>query len=124
MKPIDDDPHDPRRPIDGIEALLRRPLPELPDDGFSAAVMARVRALPTPAPAAPALAWLQGRYAMAQRAARWERGGALVGAAVALAWWAASDGAVVDLAAQGATLSLALLVSAAAVAWSLLSAPN
>ena len=109
-----------------LDALLHQPLMELADDGFSAAVMARVRALPAQSAAltpAQALRQLQQLRVSAQRDLRCNRYGAAVGIAAALAVLAASGGAPADLAAHGAPLVLALLISSAAVAWALLGEP-
>lgn len=109
-----------------LDALLRRPLAGLADDGFTVAVMARVRALPAQcAPLAPAqaLRQLQRLRVSARRDLRCNRYGAAVGIAAALAVLAASGGAPDDLAAHGAPLALALLISGAVVAWSLLGEP-
>lgn len=109
-----------------LDALLHKPLTDLADDGFSAAVMARVRALPAhPAALAPAqaLRQLQQLRVRAQRDLRCNRYGAAVGVAAALAVLAASGGVPANLAVHGAPLALALLISGAAVAWSLLGEP-
>lgn len=109
-----------------LDALLRQPLVGLADDGFSAAVVARVRALPAQSAVlapAQALRHLEQLRVSAQRDLRCNRYGAAVGIAAALAVLAASGGAPADLAAHGVPLVLALLISSAAVAWSLLGEP-
>ncbi len=111
---------------DALEALLRRLAHDegaLPDDGFSAAVMARVRALPAPVAPELALAQLQRRRTTAQRDARWSGYGIGWGLAAAVAVLALDNGASANLASHGAALTLALLISAVAVAWPLLDEP-
>ncbi len=115
-------------PADGdmLEALLRRLAREespVPDAGFSAAVMARVRGRSSPVAPDQALAQLQRRRISARRDSRWSGYGIGLGLAAALGVQAASDGAPANLAQQGPVLTLALLISAAAIAWSLLNEP-
>jgi hypothetical protein len=109
---------------EALEALLRRQLPVLPDDGFSRAVMTRVRALRAPLAPDQALAQVQRRRAAGRRDARFNRYGSGVGVAFAVGIWIARHGAGADLAAHGMALVLALTISAAAVVWSQLSEPG
>lgn len=104
-----------------LEALLRWPLADLPDHGFTAGVMARVRGLPTPLEPAAGLVVLQRRQAAARRGERSSRFGAAIGTVLALAVLVAAGGAPADLLARSAVLALALAISAAVSGWSLLS---
>lgn len=108
---------------ESLEALLRDPQPALPDAGFSAAVAARVRALPRPLEPVQALIQVELQRAAGRRDSRFNRYGIGLGSAVALAAWFARGGDV-DLSTHGPALILALIISAAAVAWSQLSAPD
>lgn len=110
-------------PSDPLDALLRAPSGDLPDAGFSAAVMRRVRALPPAPKPVQTLRGLERGLARSQRAQRYSMVGLAVGATFALAWWAAAGGTAVDIGDRGAALALALAVSGAALAWSLLSEP-
>jgi hypothetical protein len=106
-----------------LEALLRQPLVDLPDNGFTAGVMMRVHGLPTLLEPEDGLVVLQQRQAAARRGERSSRYGAAIGTALALAVLVAADGAPADLLARGAVLALALAISAAVAGWSLLSEP-
>jgi len=106
---------------DALEALLFRPVVVLPDAGFTAAVMARMQALPAPYPPASARARLDGLRASAQREARLQRravaGGTLLAVLIAVA------GAPTDALAQPGALALGLTVTGLVLAWSLLREP-
>jgi hypothetical protein len=114
MNPIDDDP---------LDALLDASDEALPDGGFTAAVMDRVRAdgawrlAPTLA-AALALALLEQRTTSARRSRRWRCIGLTVGSAIALWVMHAAGGALPALTAQQA---LALLAGIGACAWVLMA---
>jgi hypothetical protein len=104
-----------------LEALLRQTQANLPDEGFTAAVMQRVRALPVAIAPGQALVTLQRRQDGAQRDRDFSRYGAAAGVALALAMLAATKGVPADLAADGARMGLALMISGAALAWTLLN---
>jgi hypothetical protein len=74
------------RPEDWLDELLlssdRQPVP---DDGFTAAVMRRVHALPPPLQSAQALARVRECRRLERRQTRWSLGGAALGMAIALA---------------------------------------
>ena len=109
---------------DPLDALLQAPLIELPDAGFSDAVMRRVRALPPAPTAAQTLGRMKQLRDRSQRTQRYGNYGLAVGAAIALAWAAGIGGmSAAELAGRGVTLGLALAVSGAALAWALLSEP-
>ena len=115
MKPLD-----PHHALDPFDALLRVPLADLPDGGFSEAVMRRVRTLPPALTAAQALGRLERQRAHARRAGRYSILGLALGALFALAWLAAAGGVPADMAARGGAVALALAVSGAALGWALL----
>ncbi len=101
-----------------LESLLKAPLETLADDGFSAAVMRRVRAeavasRPATIDGSTALEHLRQRDA---RERRWRRGqirGAGIGTALAAAVWWLGGGPVVLPTSD----ALAPLLGLAAMAW-------
>jgi hypothetical protein len=114
MNPIDDGP---------LDALLNASDEALPDGGFTAAVMDRVRAdgawrLAPTLDAALALALLAQRSASARRSRRWRWIGLTVGSAIALLAMHAAGSALPALTAQQA---LALLAGISACAWVLMT---
>ena len=75
-----------------LEHLLRWPLPNLPDAGFSAAVMQRVQALPPMLAAEQALDHLRRQQVRDARCRHLVSYASALGAALALAWLAAAGG--------------------------------
>ena len=104
-----------------LEHLLRWPLPNLPDAGFSAAVMQRVQALPPMLAAEQALDHLRRQQVRDARCRHLVSYASALGAALALAWLAAAGGVPGEPAALLPALGVAL--SGAAVGWTLLNAP-
>jgi hypothetical protein len=102
---------------DELEALLRGATAEssLPDGGFTAGVMRRVRAEPDTLDAVAALAALRAREASARRASHWRWIGAAAGAGVAIVPIFAGG---LPPALQAPQL-LALVLAAGAAAWAL-----
>lgn len=102
-----------------LDAWLVAREPDLPDDGFSAAAMRRVRAEQAARQrtldAAGALDRLRRREGRERRRGRWQWFGAGVGAVVAAAVFAAAGDAA--NAAIAGPQTLALLVGLAAAAW-------
>jgi hypothetical protein len=102
-----------------FDAWLRGPALELPDDGFTHAVMARVHAEAAARGALPpgaALAQLRARQTGSRRAQHWRWIGLAVGSAVAAAPLLAPGGLPATL--QAPQL-LALVLATAAAVWGL-----
>lgn len=102
---------------DPIETWLRASPVDLPDEGFTDAVMRRIqaeeRARFDTLDALRALQCLAARDAAERRQGRWRFFGAAVGAGLAVLWWVAARDVPVDITpAQGATLVAGLLAAA------------